>query len=421
MTNAPDPGPDIVAIAREARAASHRIASASARTRAKILRALYIAIVDAEEEILEANAQDMHEARACGLPEPKLQRLELSPEKLEQMRIGLDQIEAMPDPVGAITAERTTDNGLRIRRVRTPLGVICMIYEARPGVTIDAFALCLKAGNACVLKGGREAVRSNTVLARLARESLASQKLPTGAIQLITTSDREHLRTLLRQRESIDLVIPRGGEPLIRFVAENSTIPTIQHYHGVCHIYIDADADIDMARRIALVSKTSAPATCNAAECLLVHESIAKDFLPAFSADAKNAGIELRADPLALRYLPGATPAQPSDFGAEFLDLIYAVKVVASIDEAIAHIHTYGSDHTDAIVTDDPAASKRFTNDVRSSCVMVNAGTRFNDGFQLGLGAEIGISTTRIHAYGPMGAEHLTIERTIVEGSGQVR
>lgn len=408
-------------MARHARLAAREIATLPSDIKDAVLRDLASRIRDARTALLDANARDLDAARSSGLPDAKIRRLELSDAGLEQLTRSLHQLADMPDPVGQVTEARTTPSGLRVHRVRTPLGVIAMIYEARPGVTIDAFALCFKAGNACILKGGREAARSNQALASLAHAALEARGQPREALALFTSSDREHIRTLLTLSSDINLVIPRGGAPLIRFVREHSRIPTVMHEHGVCHAYVDADADLDMALNIVATAKAGAPATCNALECVLVHERVAEAFLPRLAERLARDGVEGRADEPARRIVHSFTPAVESDWGAEFLDLILAIRVVGSIDEAIEHIRRYASDHTETIITRDAAAADRFCRDVQSSCVLVNASTRFNDGFQLGLGAEIGISTSRVHAYGPMGLEGLTIERYVVRGDGQTR
>lgn len=423
--------------ARKAREASRTVATLSTDTKNAALLALADALSRDAKTLLEANAHDMRLAREAGLPEAKLRRLELTERSIEQLANGIRDVAALPDPVGRITRDDRMPSGLRVRKVRAPLGVVCMIYEARPGVTVDAFSLCFKAGNACLLKGGREAARSNETLAALAKGALRSVGAPEDSIALITTSDREELARLLTLTEDIDLVIPRGGVELIRFVAERSRIPTVQHFQGVCHIFVDESADLDKALEICVTAKTSAPATCNAAECVLVHEKIAEKFLARLLARYAPAGVEVRADERAMAHIrrfvedPSAavsgkgrwrvTPASPDDWGREFLDLIVALKVVPSIDEAIEHIRRFNSSHTEAILTRDAANAERFTREVQSSCVVVNASTRFNDGFSLGLGAEIGISTSRIHAYGPMGLEELTTQRWVVEGDGHTR
>ncbi len=425
--------------ARLAREASRRVATASTDAKNLVLLDLAAALEAGEtvDRVLAANELDVQSSKAAGLPLPKLQRLGLSARTLAQMAAGLRQIAALPDPVGAVTRDVRVPAGLRVRKVRSPLGVVAMIYEARPGVTIDAFALCFKAGNACILKGGREAAQSNAVLAEIVRGVLRNRDLPEEAITSIATASRDDLRELLELNQLIDLVIPRGGRELIEFVVGHSTIPTVQHFQGVCHIFVDESADLDMATEVCATAKTSAPATCNAVECILVHRNIADRFVPAMVERYRRDGVEVRGTPLVLA-LAGATNlerdraggarppvlAQAEDFGREFLDLVVAMRTVDSVDEAIDHIATYGSNHTESILTQDlgPGGSaERFCAAVQSSCVLVNASTRFNDGFSLGLGAEIGISTSRIHAYGPMGLEELTTQRWVVEGAGQCR
>jgi glutamate-5-semialdehyde dehydrogenase len=363
----------------------------------------------------------MADARAAGLPTPKLRRLELTDAGITQMIRGLEQVIALADPVGQVTRDTQMPRGLRVQRVRAPLGVIAMIYEARPTVTIDAFALCFKAGNACILKGGREAHHSNSALAEIVRAALEEHALPAELLTLVDTSDRDALRRLLQQNSFIDLVIPRGGHDLVRFVAENSRIPTIQHYQGVCHIFVDESAKQDQAFEICVTAKTSAPATCNAVECVLVHRGIADRFVPLLVDRYAAAGVEVRGGPIVCALSPTARRAAPDDFGREFLDLIVAMRVVPDLETAIQHVMTYGSNHTEAILTQSEENAARFTAQVQASCTLINASTRFNDGFQLGLGAEIGISTSKLHAYGPMGLEDLTIQRYVVHGSGQTR
>lgn len=404
--------------------ASRSLAFLGSATKDAVLRTLAGDIREQTASILAANARDMSAARQADIGDAKLRRLELTEASLAQIAQGLEQIASMPDPIGRATRDDTVPSGLRVRKIRTPLGVVAMIYEARPGVTVDAFALCFKAGNACLLKGGREAAHSNAELWRLAQRALHQHGCPASAIELVTTSDREELKQMLTLTESIDLVIPRGGETLIRFVHEHARVPTIQHFQGVCHVYVDASADLDRAIEIVATGKTSAPATCNTTECVLVHEAVASRFVPALADRAARDGFEIRGDEGFLGLAGGAPsvkPAADDDFGREFLDLILAARVVTSLDDAVEHIGRFGSDHTEAIVAEDPAAQQEFVRRVTSSCVLVNASTRFNDGFQLGLGAEIGISTSRLHAYGPMGLEELTTQRYVVEGSGQTR
>jgi len=407
-----------------AKRASAAVGRLDPATKDGVLRSLAEAIERETPALLAANARDMDAARAAGIGDAKRRRLELTGASLAQLAEGVRQIAVMPDPVGQVSKAWDVPSGLHVERVRTPLGVVMMIYEARPGVTVDAFALCFKAGNACLLKGGREANRSNELFERLARAALAEHGAPAEAISLITTSDREELKALLAMSGQIDLVIPRGGESLIRFIHEHSRIPTVQHFEGVCHIYVDASADLDDAVDIVATAKTSNPATCNTVECVLVHEAVGASFVPMLVERCGALGVEIRADDRFASRAGGAAHvvrAAEDDFGQEFLDLILAAKIVGSIDEAIDHIGAHGSNHTESILTRDDACAERFCREVTSSCVLVNASTRFNDGFQLGLGAEIGISTSRVHWYGPMGLEGLTCERFVVRGRGQRR
>jgi len=408
-------------VARGARQAASTVATLSTDAKNACLVDLARRIEASAERVQAANAEDVAAARAAGQGEAKLRRLALSSSAIGQMAAGLRQIAQLPDPVGQATREYTVPSGLQVRKVRCPLGVILMIYEARPNVTIDAFALCFKAGNACILKGGREAQRSNAVLLELAHAALAAQGLPAGAVHLLTTSDREEMKELLTLDQYIDLVIPRGGTELIRFVHEHARIPTVQHFHGVCHIYVDETADLEQALAVCTTAKTSAPATCNAAEAILVHRAVAGEFVPRLVAAYVAAGVEVRGDDEVCRQSRLAVAAKDDDWGREFLDLIVAVGVVADLGAAIAHIQRYGSNHTEAILARDAARQREFTERVQSSCVLVNASTRFNDGFQLGLGAEIGISTSKVHAYGVMGLEELTAQRYVVYGDGQTR
>lgn len=407
--------------ATEAREAARVLAATPTAVKNRVLLAFAEAIEGASAEVLAANGRDVARAREAGLAAAKLQRLTLNEASVRQLAKGLREVAALPDPVGLVTSEKTVPSGLRVRRVRVPLGVVCMIYEARPGVTADAFALCFKSGNACILKGGREAAESSGALAAIARRVLREHGLPEAALTLITSSDREELKAILRLDALIDLVIPRGGEELIRFVAEHSRIPTIQHFKGVCHVYVDRAADLDRAIQVCVTAKTSAPATCNAAECFLVDRAIAPDFLPRLGAALAEAGVRTRADAEARSIVPSLGAADEGDFGREFLELIAAIAVVDGVAGAVAHVNRYGSRHTEAILSRDEGAVAAFRAGVDASCVVVNASTRFNDGFQLGLGAEIGISTTKLHAYGPMGLEELTTQRFEVDGDYQTR
>jgi glutamate-5-semialdehyde dehydrogenase len=337
------------------------------------------------------------------------------------MAEALREVAALPDPVGEVTGMWKRPNGLQVGRIRIPLGVIGFIYESRPNVTVDGASLCLKAGNAVILKGGSEAIRSNLILGQILGEALKETGLPAAAIQVIPTTEREATRILLQQEEDVDVIIPRGGEGLIRFVTDHSRIPVLRHYKGVCHVYVDEFADLGMAAEICFNAKVQRPAVCNAMETMLVHEGVADRFLPAMLKRFRDAGVEIRGCPKTLALMPEAKAAEPSDWPAEFLDLILAVKVVKGLDEALDHIETYGSNHTEAIVTNDYDRAQRFLHEVNSSVVLINASTRFNDGNQLGLGAEIGINTSKLHAFGPMGLAELTTQKFIVYGSGQIR
>jgi glutamate-5-semialdehyde dehydrogenase len=411
----------IVEMCKSAREGSRVVATLSTAVKNEVLNELSRQIVLRHQEIERANRADVEAAKHAGVASAKIQRLALSEMSIYQLATGLQQVAALPDPVGQVVKDYRVESGLRVRRVRTPLGVVCMIYEARPGVTVDAFALCFKAGNACILKGGKEAAQSNALLASIVREVLEKHGVPAAAMCAMVSSDREEMTELLQQDQYVDLVIPRGGTELIRYVARTSRIPTIQHYQGVCHVFVDASADLEMALRVCVTAKTSAPATCNACECVLVHEGVAKEVVPRLVNAYRAARVEVRGDERVRALAPEASPATNEDWGREFLDLIVAMKVVRDMDEAIAHIARYGSNHTEAILTRDQANADAFCARVQSSCVVVNASTRFNDGFQLGLGAEIGISTTRLHAYGPMGLEELTTMRFVVSGDGQTR
>lgn len=410
-----------VAQALACRDAAAAVAALSTDAKNALLHAMADALLADADGILAANAADVAAAEARGTAGAMLDRLRLNPQRLSAIADALREVAALPDPVGMVTRSETRPNGIEVSRVRVPLGVVLMIYEARPNVTADAAALCLKAGNAVILRGGSEAIRSNTAIAAALRRTLREHGLPEAALTLIEDLRRESMVDLLKLNDVIDLAIPRGGEGLIRFVAEHARVPVIKHYKGVCHLYVDAAADGDLALDLLLDGKVSRPGVCNALETLLVHADIAADFLPRAGAMLRDRGVELRACPRALAYLSDARPAQEDDWDAEFLDLILAVRVVDALDGAIAHIRRHGSDHTEVIATRDTAAAERFVHTLRSAVVMVNASSRFSDGGELGLGAEIGISTTRLHAYGPMGAESLTIERFVVRGEGQTR
>lgn len=411
----------VAALAARAKAAARAVARLDTETKNAVLLEFARRIEEGGQRIRRANEADLSNARSAGLTDAKIRRLALGESAIGQMAAGLRQVARLEDPVGAVTRDDVVPSGLRVAKVRCPLGVVMMIYEARPNVTVDAFALCFKSGNACILKGGREAVESNRTLAEMAVESLSAAAVTPDALILVTTSEREAIKGLLQQHTSIDLVIPRGGRELIEFVHRHSRIATVQHFHGVCHIFVDASADLDRAVDICTTAKTSGPATCNAVEALLIHEAIAAAFVPRLAARLKSEGVEIRGDLEVCRLAPDAVAARDDDWGREFLDLIVACRVVRGLDEAIEHIHQYGSNHTEAILSRDAGNQQRFLDAVQSSCVLVNASTRFNDGFQLGLGAEIGISTSRIHAYGPMGLEELTTQRYVVRGDWQAR
>jgi glutamate-5-semialdehyde dehydrogenase len=378
--------------------------------------------LEREKEILKAeNGKDLLYAREKGLSEAMIDRLALKEATLLSMIEGLQYVATLPDPVGEITRTWSRPNGLQVSRMRIPLGVICMIYESRPNVTIDAAGLCLKSGNSVILRGGSESFHSNQALSRIISESLLEAGLPPHAAQIVPVRDREAVTILLQQEEWIDLIIPRGGESLIRFVVNHSRIPVLKHYKGVCHVYVDEGADIQMAIDISMNAKVQRPGVCNAMETLLVHRAVATQFLPRAANQLQNAGVELRGCEKTVAILPGVKQAVEQDWREEYLDLILAVKVVESMDEAIAHMAKYGSNHTESIVTSDYERARRFLRQVDSSVVLVNASTRFNDGGQLGLGAEIGISTSKLHAFGPMGLDELTTTKFVVMGDGQVR
>lgn len=408
-------------VAAEARQASQVVAGLTTAVKNDLLRRMAQALIDRCDELLAANEEDLAAARREGLAPAMLDRLALDPSRVRAMADGLREVAALPDPVGEVTGMWRRPNGLLVGRMRIPLGVIGIIYEARPNVTADAAGLCLKSGNAVILRGGKEALHSNLAIGRVLSNELERAGLPAAALQVIATADRSALLELLKREEEIDLIIPRGGEGLIRFVAEHSRIPVIKHYKGVCHVFVDASADFAEAEKICLNAKVQRPGVCNAMETLLVHKDIAETFLPAIGAAMRVAGVELRGCPVTREFVPEALPATEEDWAAEYLDLTLAVRVVENLDEAIAHIRRYGSLHTEAIVTRDYASSQRFLREVNSSTVVVNASTRFADGNQLGLGAEIGISTTKLHSFGPMGLEDLTTRKFIVYGDGQVR
>ena len=404
--------------AREAQAA---IAACDGATRRALIEGMAARLEAGREAILAANADDMMRAAAAGAGKATLDRLMLDPMRVQGIADALREVAAQADPLGATTRREVRPNGIVVERQRIPLGLIAMIYEARPNVTAEAAALCLKAGNAVLLRGGSEAAASNAAIAACLHAALRDAGLPEAAVSLVGDTAREHVLELLQLSDLIDLAIPRGGESLIRFVAEHARVPVIKHYKGVCHLYVDRAADIDTAIGLLIDGKASRPGVCNALETLLVHRDIAADFLPRALAELRARGVEVRGDEATRAFDGGVAAASEDDYAAEFLDLVIAVRVVESLDEAVAHVRRHGSDHTEVIATQDAMAADAFVRAIRSSAVMVNASSRFNDGGQLGLGAEIGISTTRLHAYGPMGVESLTIERFVVRGEGQLR
>lgn len=408
-------------LALACRGAAQVVAGLSTGEKNALLQAMARAVTEDAEAILDANARDMDAVREKGVAGAMLDRLRLDPARLAAIADALREVAGLPDPVGQVTRREVRPNGISVERVRVPLGVVAMIYEARPNVTADAAALCLKAGNGVILRGGSEAARSNAAIAAALHRAMRGAGVPEEALVVVEDLRRGIMLELLQLTDIVDLAIPRGGEGLIRFVTEHARVPVIKHYRGVCHLFVDASADPRLALRLLLDGKTSRPAVCNALETLLVHRGIAAEFLPMAAAALRANGVEIRGDEATRELVPDALPATGDDYAAEFLGLVIAVRVVDSLDAAISHIRRFGSDHTEVIATRDGANAERFVQALRSAVVMVNASSRFSDGGELGLGAEIGISTTRLHAYGPMGLEALTIERFVVRGEGQVR
>lgn len=412
--------------ANAARAAARKLAFLSTEKKNKALFNISEALLKKQSEILEANGKDMENARASGMSEAMLDRLLLNPERLKGISMDVLTVAAISDPVGEVFDMRTLPNGLLIGKKRVPLGVIATIFESRPNVTIDISALCLKSGNSVILRGGKEAINSNSILAKLSQEAAKEAGLPDGAIHCIESAERSVVDDLLKMRDKIDLLIPRGGAGLIKFVAENSSIPVLAGGVGVCHMYVDKTANLQKAANIAFNAKVQRPTVCNALDTLMVHSDVATRFLPKIGQDWSKAGVEMHCDERASGILqplfPGkVVPASQLDWGKEFLALVAAVKVVSSLEEALLHIEQYGSGHSEAIVTEDYSSAMRFLNEVDAACVYVNASTRFTDGGQFGLGAEVGISTQKLHARGPMGVRELTSYKWIIFGDGQVR
>ena len=408
-------------LARRAKVASASLTAISTVTKNNVLQKVAELLIEEKDSIQRENERDLVSGRQKGLSEAMLDRLRLSDTVLLSMVTALHEVCALPDPIGKVDDLVKRPNGLLVGRMRVPLGVIAMVYESRPNVTVEAAALCIKTGNAVILRGGSEAIHSNLALAEILQKALVSQQVDKDVVQVIPTTERQAVSHLLTLDEYIDLVIPRGGEGLIRFVAQNSRIPVLKHYKGVCHLYIDKDADVAKAVPLAINSKTHRPGVCNALEGLLIHEEIASRVLPILATALIDKGVELRGCTKSASLDKRVIKAADSDWGTEFLDLVLCVKVVRDFEEAKAYIMKYGSQHTESIVTENYSTAQRFINEIDASAVMVNASTRFNDGGQLGLGAEIGISTTKLHAYGPMGLEELTTRKFIVYGQGQVR
>ncbi len=411
----------VLDVARRARSAARELARISTADKNEALTLIANNLRARTEFILERNSGDVDRAREAGLSSAMVDRLTLTDSRIEAMALGVDEIASLPDPVGRVLSMWKRPNGLRIGKVRVPIGVIGFIYESRPNVTVDAAGLCLKSGNAIILRGGSEAIDSNSAIADVVADSLGKAGLPADAVQLLRTTDRAAISIMLGLDKQIDLIIPRGGKGLIELVMNNSKIPVIMHYDGICHTYVDEFADLDMAENICVNAKVQRPGVCNAMETMLVHSRVADDFLPRVAARLTEAGVELRGCDRTLEILTDAVAATEQDWATEYLDLILSVRVVDSIEEAVEHIATYGSAHSETIVTENYGRAEEFLEAVDSSAVFVNASTRFNDGFEFGLGAEIGISTSRLHCRGPMGLEELTTTKYIVYGTGQVR
>jgi glutamate-5-semialdehyde dehydrogenase len=411
----------VAALVKQAKGAAGRLSTLSTAIKNQALDMMADGLEEHEAELLTENEKDLEQFDTS--PERKAtgDRLRLTAERIRDMATGIRDIARLPDPLGDMPKMWTRPNGMQVGRMRVPIGVIGIIYEARPNVTADSAALCLKSGNVCILRGGSEALHSNAAIAKVLSESAEKAGVPAGAITCVDRSEREVVQLLLKQDQFIDLIIPRGGDSLMKTIAEHATIPVLKHDKGVCHTYVDADADSELAERICMNAKVQRPSTCNAMETLLVHHSIARIWLPLLVQKLTAAKVEIRGCSKTCQLCPEVTPAAEEDFGKEFLDLILAIKVVKHMDEALEHIATYGSRHTEAIVTKDYAHAMRFMREVDAGAVLVNASTRLNDGYQFGLGAEIGISTSRLHARGPMGLEELTCSKFVVLGSGQIR
>ena len=411
----------IVEMARKAQGASQDLATLSTAAKNSVLSDVARFLMSEKLQIQRENQKDLITGRQQGLSAAMLDRLELSDKVFESMVDGVNEVIALPDPVGRISDMARRPSGITVGRMRIPLGVVAMIYESRPNVTIDAAVLCLKAGNGVVLRGGSEALHSNIALAAILQKALHANNISPDGVQIIDTTDRQAVEYLLQQEDSIDLIIPRGGEGLIRFVSQNSRIPVLKHYKGVCHVYVDAEADLKKATPIIMNSKTQRPGVCNALEGLLIHRDVAPRYLPALAEEFEKSGVTMIGCSVTKSICPQAKAAKDEDWGTEWLSLDLCIKVVDSVDEAKEYISVYGSKHTETIITENYTTAQDFLASVDASAVMVNASTRFNDGGQLGLGTEIGISTTKLHSYGPMGLEELTTRKFVVYGTGQVR
>ncbi len=412
---------EVIVVAKRAREAGTRLAKLGSEVKNGALIEMADSLVREKKKLQAQNEKDLKLAREKGLSGAMIDRLTLSDKVIDSMAESLKEVAALPDPVGEVTSMWRRPNGLLVGRQRIPLGVIGIIYESRPNVTADAAGLCLKSGNAVVLRGGSEAINSNIAVAEVLKKAGKAAGIPEDAVGMITTTDREAVGEMLKLEELIDVIIPRGGEELIRRVVETSMIPVIKHYKGVCHVFVDESADIKMATDIAVNAKVQRPGVCNSMETLLVHKNIAKDFLPVVVKALRDEKVEIRGGKETLKIITDAVEATEDDWYEEYLDLILAVRIVNSLDDAVSHIEKYGSLHTETIVTADYNNARRFLDEVNSSCVFVNASTRFSDGFELGLGAEIGISTTKLHAFGPMGLNELTTTKFIIFGDGQLR
>ena len=421
MSKRKDLREEVRQMARKARMVSQEASRASTHLKNRALFEMADGLEGNTDRLIEENQKDLAAGEEKDLSRSMMDRLRLTPPVIHGMAEGLREVARLPDPVGEVVKMWRRPNGLMVGRMRIPIGTIGIIYESRPNVTADAAGLCLKAGNSVILRGGSEAFCSNQAIGQILRKAIAKVGLPQEIVQVFPHTEREAIQEMLQLEEDIDLIIPRGGEELIRFVTSHSKIPVIKHYKGVCHVFVDESADLEVAVKICLNAKVQRPGVCNAMETLLIHEKAAGQFLPRVSEALQREGVEIRGCPRTRRILPSIPEAGEEDWSREYLDLILSVKVVKGIEEAMRHISTYGSLHTESIITSDYQNAQRFLREVNSSCVLVNASTRFNDGFELGLGAEIGISTSKIHAFGPMGLEELTTTKFIVYGEGQIR